>query len=255
MTGIDVDISGNVGTITVSNPDRKNAIKPAFLPDIADALDELRDDVRCLVVTGDGDTFCSGFDLSELDDDTTIRTYEDTYEETMAKLAEFPYPTVAKVAGDAVGGGLDLCVSCDLRVATTDARFGAPTARIGIVYTDRVIRQLVHTLGSVRTKELLFTANLFDAEWANEAGFLVDVVDSDDLDDRTNELTSTIAGNAPLSLSASKQIIETILDHDRLSDTEQEFVRRLRDEAYESDDAAEGLAAISEGREPEFTGE
>jgi enoyl-CoA hydratase/carnithine racemase len=255
MTGIDVAVSDNVGTITVSNPEKKNALKPAFFPDIADALDRLRDEVRCLVVTGAGDTFCSGFDLSELGDDTTIRTHEDTYEETMAKLAEFPYPTVAKVAGDAVGGGLDLCVSCDLRVATTDARFGAPTARIGIVYTDRVLRRLVHTLGPVRTKELLFTANLFDAEWASEAGLLVDAVSPADLDDRTDELTSTIAGNAPLSLSASKRIVQTILDSDRLSPSEHEFVEQLRDEAYESDDAAEGMAAISERREPEFTGE
>jgi enoyl-CoA hydratase/carnithine racemase len=255
MTGIDVDVSDNIGTITVRNPGKKNALKPSFLPDIADTLDDLRDEVRCLVVTGGGDTFCAGFDLAELDGDTTIRTYEETYEETMTKLAEFPYPTIAKVSGDAVGGGLDLCVSCDLRIAATNARFGAPTARIGIVYSDRAIRQLVHTLGSARTKELLFTADLFDATWTSESGFLVDIVDPDDLGERTSRLASTIAGNAPLSLAASKRIVETILESTQLSPTEHELVERLREEAYESDDAAEGLAAISEGREPEFTGE
>jgi len=256
VTGIDVESNDRVGRITIENPGKRNAITPSMLPEFSAAIADLRGEVRCLVLAGAGDAaFSAGFDLSAVDVDSFHEEHEPVYEETLRELAEFPYPTVAKVNGDAIGGGFDLSLTCDLRVSVTGARFGVPTARIGIVYSERAIRQLVRLLGPARTKELLFTADLIDAAEAADMGVVNAVVEPDELDDHVRDLASTIAGNAPRSLTASKQIVETVLDADRPSPTEREYIEQLRTEAFESDDFEEGLAAVEEERDPEFTGE
>jgi len=256
VTGINVESSDRVGRITIENPGKRNAITPSMLPEFSAAIADLRGEVRCLVLAGAGDeAFSAGFDLSTVDVDGFHEEHEPVYEGTLRALAEFPYPTVAKVNGDAIGGGFDLSLSCDLRVSVAGARFGVPTTRIGIVYSERAIRQMVRILGPARAKELLFTADLIDAADAAEMGIVNAVVDRDELDDHVENLASTIAGNAPHSLTASKQIVETVLDADRPSPTELEYIQQLRAEAFASDDFEEGLAAISEGREPEFTGQ
>lgn len=208
------------------------------------------------MLTGAGqEAFSSGFDLSELDPERFHREHEPAYEEAMRSLASFPYPTIAKVNGDAIGGGFDLCTCCDLRVSVDQARFGVPTARIGIVYTERAIRQMVQIVGPTYTKELLFTAEPIGASRAAEIGFVNGVVTAGELDERVDNLTATIAENAPHSLTASKRIVETILDTSQPSRTEREFIDRLRAEAFQSEDFEEGLRAIAEERKPDFTGE
>lgn len=256
MTGVDVEVSGHVGRIVLDNPDKRNAITPSMLPEFSTALADLRGEVRCLVLAGAGEkAFSAGFDLSAIDVDSFHDEHEPVFDETVRELAEFPYPTVAKVNGDAIGGGFDLCLGCDLRVSAASARFGVPTARIGIVYPERAIRQMVRVLGPADTKKLLFTADLIDASTAVEAGVVNDVVPDADLDAHVEDLASTIASNAPRSLTASKQIVETVLDADRPSPTERAHLEQLRADAFESEDFEEGLAALSEGRDPEFSGE
>ncbi|WP_435348572.1 enoyl-CoA hydratase/isomerase family protein [Haloarchaeobius sp. HRN-SO-5] len=258
MVGIDVDVADHVATLTIRNPEKRNAIAPSFLPDLAEELDDLesRDDVRCLVVTGAGaKAFSSGFDLSELDGDAFQEEYEDVYDEAFTRLARFDYPTIARINGDAVGGGFDLATACDLRVAADRARFGIPTARIGLVYTERAIRQTLTAVGAANAKELLFTADLVDAERAEEMGLLNDRVPAAELDDRVDDLAERIASNAPLSLVGTKRIVQGILDKQAFSPAERALVERLREEAYQSDDYDEGRAAVSDDREPEFTGE
>lgn len=256
MTGVEVEVNDQVGRIVLANPDKRNAITPSMLPEFSAAIADLRGEVRCLVLAGAGEeAFSAGFDLSSVDADTFHEEHEPVYEETLRSLAGFPYPTIAKVNGDAVGGGFDLSLTCDLRVSVSGARFGVPTARIGIVYSERAIRQMVQVLGPARAKELLFTADLVDAAAAADMGFVNAVVGADEVDAYTADLASRIAGNAPRSLTASKRIVETVLDGDRPSPTERTHLEQLRAEAFESDDFEEGLAAISEDREPEFTGE
>lgn len=256
MTGIDISSTDRVGRITVRNPKKRNAIKPSFLPELSTAIDELREDVRCLVVTGAGErAFSAGFDLSEMEGGAFHEEHESAYESVLGALAAFPYPTIAKVNGDAIGGGFDLCLSCDLRVCTTDARFGVPTAKVGIVYPERAIRRMVQTIGPTYAMELLYTADLVDATRADEMGFVTDAVPAEDLDDRTADLASTIVANAPRTLATSKRIVRAVQDQFRLTPTQQEFVERERTAAFESDDVVEGWNALSEGREPDFTGE
>jgi len=256
VTGVEVESSDHVGRIVLENPDKRNAITPSMLPEFSTAIADLRGEVRCLVLAGAGEeAFSAGFDLSSVEADSFHEEHEPVYEETLRSLADFPYPTIAKVNGDAVGGGFDLSLTCDLRVAVSGARFGVPTARIGIVYSERAIRGMVQALGPARTKELLFTADLVDAAEAADMGIVNAVVEADEIDDYTADLASRIAGNAPRSLTASKQIVETVLDSDRPSPTERAHLEQLRAEAFESDDFEEGLAATAEGREPEFTDE
>lgn len=258
MADVDASVDGHVATLTIRNPGKRNAIAPSVLPELVETIDELeRDgDVRCLVVTGAGEkAFSSGFDLSELEGDAFQEEYEAVYDEAVNRLARFEYPTVARINGDAIGGGFDVCTACDLRVAADHARFGVPTARVGLIYTERAIRQTLTAVGATNAKELLFTAELVDAERADAMGLLTDCVPASTLDDRVEELTETIAGNAPLSLAGSKRIVQSILDKRALSPAEAELVERVRREAYESDDYDEGRAAIAEGREPSFSGE
>lgn len=257
MTGdITTEVDGSICTVTISNPDKKNAMSRAMLAELNDELADLseREGLYALVFTGAGkDAFSSGLDISEFSEENP-KEGEDRVKEMLRLVEEFPYPTIAMINGDAVGAGFELATACDLRVATAGARLGITPAKIGIVISDRAIRQLLAAVGPADAKELLFTGKLIDATRAEEMGLLNDVVEQPELDERTYELAEQIASNAPLSLKGMKSIIRTVLDKRKLTPTEKRWADELQEEAFESRDHAEGRAAFAENRPPEFEG-
>ncbi|WP_229400984.1 enoyl-CoA hydratase/isomerase family protein [Micromonospora okii] len=240
-----VEVTGAVATVLISNPARRNAMTPAMwrqLPTLLDRL-EADDRVRSLVLTGAGGTFCAGADLGDLDElldagDTSIAVAAEE------RLAAFARPTVAAISGACVGGGCQLAVACDLRLAAADARFGVPPARLGLVYPAPTTRRLAGLVGPSAAKHLLFTAELIDAERALRIGLVDEVLPPDALAARVAALTATIAERSRLTVTAAKEIVDGRADPDRIA--------WWHGQVRASGEAREGVAAASERRPPRF---
>ncbi|MEV4660388.1 enoyl-CoA hydratase/isomerase family protein [Micromonospora echinofusca] len=240
-----VEVTGPVATVVIRNPARRNAMTTAMWRRLPVLLDGLEADpaVRALVLTGAGDTFCAGADLGDLDEllDAGDASIAVAAEE---RLAAFAKPTVAAVRGACVGGGCQLAVACDLRVATADARFGVPPARLGLVYPAPTTRRLARLVGPAAAKHLLFTAELIDAERALRVGLVDEVLPGDRLAARVDELTAAVVARSQLSVAAAKEIVDGRADEDRIA--------WWHGQVRASGEAREGVAAFHERRPPRF---
>ncbi|WP_076466999.1 enoyl-CoA hydratase/isomerase family protein [Micromonospora avicenniae] len=240
-----VEAAGPVATVVIHNPARRNAMTPYMWRQLPPILDRLEADpaVRALVLTGAGDAFCAGADLGDLDEllaagDGSIAVAAEE------RLASFAKPTIAAVRGACVGGGCQLAVACDLRIAAVDARFGVPPARLGLVYPAPTTRRLTRLIGPSAAKFLLFTAELIDAERALRIGLADEVVPATALDARVDEITTAIAERSPISVAAAKEIVD-----DRAGPARIAWWHR---KVAESGEAREGIAAVRERRTPRF---
>jgi enoyl-CoA hydratase/carnithine racemase len=238
-----------IATLVVDRPARRNALTSAMWAELPGLLDRLESDqdVRALIVTGAGDTFSAGADIDELRqvyrDEQAARAYHlaNVFAETT--LAGFRHPTIAVVRGACVGGGCQLAVACDLRIADRTARFGVTPAKLGVLYPSGPTLRLTRLVGPARAKYLLFTADLVDADRALVYGLVEEVVDDPaGLDARAMALARTIASRSPQSLGAAKTIIDADGDPD-------EAVARG---GYRPSDVPEGLTAFLERRPPRF---
>lgn len=249
IPGLTVERSGPVATVVIHNPGRRNAMTPAMWRELPSLLDTLEADpaVRVVVLTGAGDTFCAGADL------TDVHELLDAGEDSIAvaaeeRLARFAKPTIAAVRGSCVGGGCQLAVACDLRIAEEGARFGIPPSRLGVVYPVPTTRRLVALVGPGAAKYLLFTADLIDTDRAVAVGLVDEVVPAGGLTDRVRVLADTIAARSQLSITASKEIIGMVtvgrVDAERVAD----WHRLVRS----SGEAREGVAAFAERRPARF---
>ncbi|MEH1099691.1 enoyl-CoA hydratase/isomerase family protein [Micromonospora sp. CPCC 205561] len=240
-----VEVAGPVATVVIRNPARRNAMTTAMWRRLPELLDGLEADpaVRALVLTGAGDTFCAGADLGDLDEllDAGDASIAVAAEE---RLAAFGKPTVAAVRGACVGGGCQLAVACDLRVAAADARFGVPPARLGLVYPAPTTRRLARLVGPAAAKHLLFTSELVDAERALRVGLVDEVLPADGLAARVAELTAAVVARSRLSIAAAKEIVDGRADEDRIA--------WWHGQVRASGEAREGVAAFHERRPPRF---
>lgn len=248
------EVSGNVCTLRIDNQEKRNAISPSIISDIITEIESIEgnDDIRVLVLTGTGTkAFSSGYDISAFDDDDAD---ESSFGRMIEKIRGFDYPTIAKINGDVFGGAMELIATCDIRIGVNDARFGIPPAKLGIIYSDRGISAVMKEIGPAYTKEMLFTGDPIDADFATRIGLLNHAVDRDALEDRTDEMAKQIATNAPLSLKGMKRIIRGLEDKQKLTEFEKGWVDEMSKEASESRDHQEGVEAFQENRTPEFEG-
>ncbi|PZF86799.1 enoyl-CoA hydratase/isomerase family protein, partial [Micromonospora deserti] len=240
-----VQVTGAAATVVIHNPARRNAMTTDMWRQLPVLLDGLASDpaVRALVLTGAGGTFCAGADLGDLDEllDAGDASIAVAAEE---RLAAFAKPTVAAVRGACVGGGCQLAVACDLRAAATDARFGVPPARLGLVYPAPTTRRLARLIGPAAAKHLLFTAELIDAERALRVGLVDEVLPVDGLAARVDEITAAVAARSQLSVAAAKEIIDDRADDERTA--------WWHGQVRASGEAREGVAAFQERRPPRF---
>jgi enoyl-CoA hydratase/carnithine racemase len=249
-------VDDHVCTITLNRPDKRNALTTAMIDSLQDAVEAVagRDDVRVVVVRGEGAAFCAGLDLRELAAQREAGAVEThTLEHALETLESCPQPTIAAVQGDAVAGGCELALHCDLRVAGDTARFAMPLARIGIAVPVPFTWKLVDTIGAAATKEILFTGEPVGAEAALALGLVNQVAAAADLDRAVQALARQIAQNAPLSVRAMKAFVQRAVEARRSyrRDDLEDLYRRVRSSA----DAREGLAAQRERRPPVFRGE
>jgi enoyl-CoA hydratase/carnithine racemase len=250
-----VATDGGVCWITLNRAEKRNALTTAMIGTLRAAVERAAasTDVRVIVVRGAGAAFCAGLDLRELAAQRAAGEADTvTLEHALESLERCPQPTIAAVQGDAVAGGCELALHCDLRVAADTARFSMPLARIGLAVPVTLTWKLVETIGEAATKELLFTGDAIGAETARSLGLVNRVAPAADLEARVAELAKQIAANAPLSLRAMKASVRRLGEvRRRLERADlEELARQVRASA----DLQEGLAAQRERRPPRFTG-
>ena len=244
--------------LTLNRPEQRNTLTPELIEQLLEELDAIDadPDVRTVVLSGAGDTFCAGYDINRLvspgrEDAGAER---DLVERLCSCLRALRAPTIAKVNGVASGGGCDLAVSCDLRFAADTARFAMPPARLGILYSHEGIARLSALVGPAVAKELLFSGELVEATRAREIGLVNRVYPSDQLDEETSRFVATVTGNAPLAVTAAKAIVNLVSDRAALPAEACEAIEDAGRRVWQSDDAVEGPRAFRERRAPRFTG-
>lgn len=246
---------GDIATITLNRPEKRNALTPGMIEAMCDAMAQLRNDpaVRVVVVRANGPAFCAGLDLTEMAEQRAKGEADlGGLEHVLEEIESCPHPTIAAVRGDAVAGGCELALHCDIRVAADDARFSMPLARIGLAVPVTLTWKLVDTIGAAKTCELLFTGEAVPAEAAAHLGLANRVVPSDELDSAVDSIARQIARNAPLSVRAMKAFVQRAMAFRRSipRDDLEELHRQVRT----SYDLSEGLAARREKRPPKFQG-
>jgi enoyl-CoA hydratase/carnithine racemase len=236
-------------TLTLNRPAQRNALTAELLESLHDQLARIEADpeLRVLVLRGAGGSFCAGYDLNRLTSPgtPTAGIEGDQVERVCTLLASLPLPTIAAVDGVASGAGCDLAVSCDLRIAAEGAQFAMPPARLGILYSREGVVRLRALVGPAAAKELLFAGVLMEASRALEIGLVNRVVPAGSLEAEVATLTATIAGNAPLSVRASKRLVDG---------ASADEAAQLWRAVWMSEDAQEGPRAFRERRQPRFRG-
>jgi enoyl-CoA hydratase/carnithine racemase len=248
----------HVARLTIDNPAKRNALDHAILDAIAGAARAL-DDARCLLLTAAGPVFSAGYDISGLPRDEFAHQAESLvahpFHDAIEALDGFPYPAVAALNGHAIGGGLELALTCDLRLASTSARLGMPPARLGLVYSHTGLRKFIDAVGVPRTRDLFFTGRNVSAATALEWGMVNEVVPDAELAERAVAYAAAIAANAPLSLTGNKRVIRELLAAEGTLDPEVEAeLVALREACFRTDDFYEGVRSFAEKRPPEWHG-
>jgi enoyl-CoA hydratase/carnithine racemase len=254
----DVELSrrDSILTVTLNRPEKRNSMTSGLLARLVEIFESLPDqgDVRVVVVRGAGKSFCAGLDLGEM---ATARASSGAValteiEDVFHALERVPQATIAMVQGEAIAGGCELALHCDLRVAAEDVKFAMPLARLGLALPFPLIQKLLDTIGTAQTKELLFTGEFFRAERAVALEMVNRLVPLADLERSTYALADTIAANAPLAIGAMKRAIFRANAFRRTieyEDYEAEVARVAR-----SEDVVEGVAAMREKRPACFRG-
>ncbi|ODT08178.1 MAG: enoyl-CoA hydratase [Mesorhizobium sp. SCN 65-20] len=254
---LQVSTKDGVATIAINRPSRKNAITQAMWVDLASILGRLSDSgsAHVIVLRGKGQDFSAGADISEFDTlrgtAESARTYEATNSAAFAALRNCAVPVIAAIRGICFGGGFGLAAACDLRIATPDAQFSVPAGRLGLAYPQDAMGDIVWSAGPQMARYLTYTAGRIDATAALAAGFLLETVKEAEFDARIEQIARTIAGNAPMSIRASKAAIRAALSHDP---AEAAIAQALGDATFLSEDYAEGRAAFHARRAPHFKG-
>ena len=247
-----------VARLTVRNPEKRNALDHAILDAIAAALRDLGD-ARTVLLTGADGMFSSGYDIGDIADDLFAEEAErlvaHPFSAALGGLQSCEIPTVAALPGHTIGGGLELALACDLRVAADGILLGMPPAKLGLVYSHTGLRRFLEAIGAPRTRELFLTGRNIDARTALSWGLVNEVVGAADLEDAALDLAQDLAANAPLSVRGNKRAIRELLAAEGALDpeVERELVE-LREASFHSDDLREGVRAFGEKRPARWKG-
>lgn len=253
---VERDEAEQIATVTISNPARRNALDSAGSEALAAAFRELDadEDVRCVVLTGEGEAFCAGADLAgdETSGEPTAQSIDRGFHEAVRQIMTCSKPVVAKVHGPAVGAGASIASACDFVYAGESARIGFVFANLGLTADSGATFILPRLVGVRTAMDLLSSADILDAEAADEVGLTSEVVADADLDERVRERAIELANGPTRSIAALRRLLlrsntNTLEEQLELESREQEIM-------FHTDDVTEGMAAFAESRAPEFEG-
>jgi enoyl-CoA hydratase/carnithine racemase len=243
--------------LTISNPAKRNALDHAILDGIAHAVREAH--ARCIVLTGEHGMFSSGYDIGDIP--------EDVFADKAEKLVAHPFtsaidaldatdiPTIAALPGHTIGGGLELALACDLRIAADGIKLGMPPAKLGLVYSHTGLRRFIDIVGVARTRELFLLGRNIEARRALDWGLVNEVVIGSDLEEVALGWARELVANAPLSVQGNKRVIRELLraEAELDPDVEAELIA-LREACFASEDMKEGVRAFGEKRPARWQG-
>src|SRR4051794_17109483 len=246
--------------LTISNPGKRNALDHAILDGIAAQVrgaDPER--VGVIVLTGADGMFSSGYDIGDLPAETFAQEAErlvaHPFTSAIEALDETDLPTLAALPGHTIGGGLEVALACDLRVAADGIRLGMPPAKLGLVYSHTGLQRFVGAIGEPRTRELFLLGRHVDARTALDWGLVNDVVVGTDLEDVSLEIATELATNAPLSIAGNKRVLRALRRvADRVDPQTERDLLELRRASFHSEDLREGVRAFGEKRPARWRG-
>jgi enoyl-CoA hydratase/carnithine racemase len=248
-----------VGVVTFNNPEKRNAMSLEMWEGFGQALIELRDNpqVRVVIMTGAGDkAFVSGADISQFEKSRHNAEASEEYSRKSAAqralLADYPKPTIACIRGYCLGGGMQVAMLADIRIAAEDGQFGIPAAKLGIAYGYDGLRNLVSLVGPSWARLIMYTGMRIDSKEALRIGLVDRVIPTEELLGATMELATTISTNAPLAIKAAKITIAQVLEDP--ADRDMEAIRQIGIDCMNSEDFREGRQAFMEKRKPQFKG-
>jgi enoyl-CoA hydratase/carnithine racemase len=248
-----------VGTITFNNPEKRNAMSLDMWEGLGSALIELRDnpDVRVVILTGAGDkAFVSGADISQFEKTRHNAEASEEYSRKSAAqrtlLADYPKPIIACIRGFCLGGGMQVAMAADIRIASENSQFGIPAAKLGIAYGYDGLRNLVSLVGPSWARLIMYTGMRIDSAEAVRIGLVDRVVPDAELWNATMEIARTISGNAPLAIKAAKITIAQILKDP--AERDMKAIKDIGTACMDSEDFREGRRAFMDKRKPQFHG-
>jgi enoyl-CoA hydratase len=248
-----VETRGKAGLIRLNRPQALNALNSALVHDLGRALDAFEADpaIGCMVITGSDKAFAAGADIKEMADLTFADAFGSDFFATWCRLAAVRTPTIAAVAGHALGGGCELAMMCDLLIAADTAKFGQPEIKLGVLPGMGGSQRLTRAIGKAKAMDLILTGRTIDAAEAERSGLVSRVVPADDLLTEAKAVATTIS---QMSLSAARMAKEAV--NRAFESTLSEgllYERRLFHSAFATEDQSEGMAAFVEKRAPNFT--
>jgi enoyl-CoA hydratase len=256
MSDLITDIHPPIARITINRPERRNAISSQMWQDLQALADRLGADpsLKVVTITGAGEAaFSAGADIIEMQqglaDPPRMQVMQQAVLDAQVAWERLPMPTLAVIRGACTGGGCGLALSCDLRLATPDAFFAIPPAKLGLAYSLADTKRLYDLVGPSRTKEILFTGRRILAAEAYALGLINEIVQADAIEQRAASLAREIAGNAGNSVRAAKAVVGMIASGVL---TETADSRRYYDESFSSPEFLEGARAFIEKRPPRF---
>ncbi len=246
--------------LAISNPTKRNALDHPILDAIAEAVRTADGDgTRCLLLTGADGMFSSGYDIGDIPEesfaDDAEKLVAHPFTAALDALDACPVPTLAALPGHTIGGGLELALACDLRVAADGIRLGMPPAKLGLVYSHTGLRRFIEAIGAPRTRELFLLGRTIDARTALTWALVNAVVLPSDIEEESLEWAEELAANAPLSVRGNKRVIRELLraGADLDPDVERELID-LRQACFRSEDMREGVRAFAEKRPARWRG-
>jgi len=249
--------AADLARVRIANPEKRGALDHEMLDALAETVRTL--DARCLVITGTGNVFSAGYDIGNLE----AANFEESAESLVAHpfhaaleaLEAYEYPVVAALNGHAIGGGLELALTADIRFAARGVKLGMPPAKLGLIYSHTGLRKFLDVCGPAHTAEIFFVGSNMDADRAAAIGLVNHVVEADELEEAALGMAAEIAANAPLSLKGNKRILRALRDvPQRLPAELQRELVELRESCFFTEDFREGVKAFGEKRKPQWKG-
>ncbi len=210
-------VSGQIATLTINNPARRNAMTREMWRQLQGVGESLSSDVRCLVIRGEGDHFCSGGDISEypsfrFDATSLAHFHEEEVAPALDALLGLDIPVIAKIAGHCMGGGLEIACCADIRIAHESATFGAPIAKLGMPMAQREMAIVLRTAGEASVREMLLEARVLDAAEMKARGFLQRLVGDGEFEYEVQQTAERIASLSPMAAKLNKAMLRQILE-------------------------------------------